>query len=512
MLMWVFRGIRPILGGTIVIATGLLTASAALLLCFQHIHLLTLVFGTTLIGISVDYAFHFYAKRAVEPLTSGAQTVAGIRPAIRAGLITSLLSFAGMALVDLGLLRQMAVFAAGGLLGAYLTVIWLLPNTALVDGIGAGRMFDWAKRIDAVSVVPSLRWLVSGLLAIALGGVLRLQANDDVRLLGTDLPDLVEKSQRIDLFQPESGQLGALMISTETPDAALQRLERLLPELRRMQANGTLMGFFALSELLPSARRQQDNYKLYGAMLNSAASARLFENLYLNRPDVARLRARYAASAGRFATTKDLHGALLPSALTELLSCKGGHCSLLIPVVTNRSGAMLANWAKQHPDVRVIDNVEMVTQGLSKVRSGATLLLIYAYAFIFLYLSVKFGPMQAGRLLVAPLMALVVCLGVLGWMGVGFNLFHLVGLIVMLGIAVDYSIFYLNESGERVATTAAVWLSAMTSILAFGLLGASHTPALASFGSMLLLGISAAVLVTPMCVSRQTPPNRRELQ
>jgi predicted exporter len=50
-------------------------------------------------------------------------------------------------------------------------------------------------------------------------------------------------------------------------------------------------------------------------------------------------------------------------------------------------------------------------------------------------------------------------------------------------------------------TFIAVALSAATTILSFGLLAFSGTPALARFGGTLLAGVAAAVLLSPLALS-----------
>jgi predicted exporter len=70
--------------------------------------------------------------------------------------------------------------------------------------------------------------------------------------------------------------------------------------------------------------------------------------------------------------------------------------------------------------------------------------------------------------------------------------------MLLLGIGVDYSIF-LHERPTQAHYTAwlAVGLSAASTLLSFGLLGLSKTPALQAFGFTLLIGIATAWLIVP---------------
>ena len=75
------------------------------------------------------------------------------------------------------------------------------------------------------------------------------------------------------------------------------------------------------------------------------------------------------------------------------------------------------------------------------------------------------------------------------------------GLMLVLGVGVNYAIF-LREGGVRAAATlAGVLLSAGTTLLSFGLLAFSSMPALAGFGLTLLVGVGMAVLLAPMVLT-----------
>ena len=64
LLSWLwFRRLRVIGLMLLVIAQAMVVATAATLTIFGQIHLISLVFGTTLIGITVDYSAHYFGKR-----------------------------------------------------------------------------------------------------------------------------------------------------------------------------------------------------------------------------------------------------------------------------------------------------------------------------------------------------------------------------------------------------------------------------------------------------------------
>ena len=79
----------------------------------------------------------------------------------------------------------------------------------------------------------------------------------------------------------------------------------------------------------------------------------------------------------------------------------------------------------------------------------------------------------------------------------------------MLGIGVDYGIF-MQEHPSRFDSTPwlTVGLSAVSTILSFGLLGLSKTPALQAFGLTMLIGVALVWIIVP-CFGKENESDTR---
>ena len=65
LLIWLtFRSALPLVLSLISISTGLLVALASTVAIFGQVHLFSLVFGASLIGVSIDYSFHYLTDLA----------------------------------------------------------------------------------------------------------------------------------------------------------------------------------------------------------------------------------------------------------------------------------------------------------------------------------------------------------------------------------------------------------------------------------------------------------------
>ncbi|CAG2150640.1 hypothetical protein LMG19282_03825 [Cupriavidus campinensis] len=122
-------------------------------------------------------------------------------------------------------------------------------------------------------------------------------------------------------------------------------------------------------------------------------------------------------------------------------------------------------------------------------------LLLAGAAGVALLLAWRYG--RAGWRALAPtLLAAAFSVAVLGWLGVPLQLFSVLALALLLGVGVDYGIFLLEHPGDGVSWTAIV-LGAASTLLAFGLLALSSTPALHAFGMTMLSGVGAVWVLSP---------------
>jgi len=120
-----------------------------------------------------------------------------------------------------------------------------------------------------------------------------------------------------------------------------------------------------------------------------------------------------------------------------------------------------------------------------------------SYALVFAALSWRFGR-RAWRALAPTALASALALALPALLGQPLQLFNVLALLLILGMGVDYGIFLLEQPQRKaIRPFLSISLAAASTLLAFGLLALSLTPALRAFGLTMLLGIGLAWLLTP---------------
>ena len=145
-----------------------------------------------------------------------------------------------------------------------------------------------------------------------------------------------------------------------------------------------------------------------------------------------------------------------------------------------------------------IDKVAEVSTLMGRYRELMSAVLVLAFVLTWGALALRFGR-ASWRALAPTALACVLTVAMLSLAGQVLQLFHILPLLILLGLGVDYGIFLLEQPGRtETRPFLSVTLAAGSTLLSFGLLALSGTPALHAFGLTLLIGVFLAWLLTPL--------------
>ncbi|WP_411852577.1 MMPL family transporter [Stenotrophomonas sp. LGBM10] len=495
LLVWLaFRSLRPILlvGASLLIGCGV--ALAVTVLVFGKVHVLTLVFGASLVGVAEDYGIHWFASRQAEPADRRWRLLRHLLPGLWLALLTSALAYLALGLAPFPGLRQMALFSVVGLAAAFLTVIfwfpWLDGGEIRPTGFSRwlGSTLDRWPRLHGRRPVALFLGVVALLSAV---GIARLDSNDDLRSLQSSPPDLIAQQIRISqmLGMPSPAQF--FLVQGDSAEQVLQREEALVDRLRGLAADRQIGGYRAISDWLPSVQRQHADAALT-ATVEPQVLARVGEAVGepLARPDY--------ASTDLDAAAFLASPAAMPFRHLWLGKVGGGLASVVMVDDLSRADALtlLEAQAKGIDGVRWVDRTADFSTLLKHYRKLMSGLLLVGIVLVFAVLYWRYRA-QAWRVFAPTLVAGALTLGLLGLFGQPLQLFNVLALMLLLGMGIDYGIFLIEHRGDASAWLA-VCVGAASTWLSFGLLGLSATPALRAFGLTLLFGIGLVWMISPL--------------
>jgi predicted exporter len=494
LLVWLtFRSLRPILLVALSLAVGCTVALSATALIFDRVHLLTLVFGASLVGVAEDYGFHYFAARQGKAPSERGAVLRSLLPGMALALLTSVVAYLALGIAPFPGLRQMAVFSTIGLTAAFLTVVCWFPG---LDR-GALPVTAFSARFSAsITRWPRIRstrgwWLTGAALSVlAAVGLWRLEPQDDVRQLQSAPAHLIADQRELGrlLGLPSPAQF--FLVEGDSDDKVLEREAALKKRLDTLVADKVLVGYRAVSDWLPSQAQQRED-----AALSARAEARAMAAVGASTGEVP---TRAAFAEEPLTPSRFLSGPAASAIRQQWLGMLGArHYSVLMLRGLNDPKVLpqLAEAARGLEGVRWVDKTAEISSLLGRYRRIMGGLLIAGYLAVLLTLGGRFGR-QAWRAWVPSVLGTLLTLAIFGWAGVPLQLFTVLGLVLLLGMGVDYGIFLLEHPGDGSAWLA-VALAGVSTLLSFGLLGLSATPALHSFGLAMLVGELTIWFLTP---------------
>jgi predicted exporter len=541
LLFGVYRSFRVLGLGLVPLATGVLSGTAATSLAFGGIHGITLGFGATLVGVAADYPNHFFTH--LSPKASPSAAMARIWPTLRLGVLTNVAGFAAMLFSGFSGLAQLAVFAGSGLLAAGLATRWVLPVLA---GRGV-RLPAWVERGSrGFSEIPA-RWAASRWLSLAVAACLATTFalspkpvwNDDVAALNPASPARLAANEALgrDFGAPDLRQL--VLVTAPDPEAALRLSESIAAELETLKSRGALASFDLAARYLPSRETQE---RRLAALPDAAALAVRLREAGRGLPFKPGLfepflqDVREASQRGPL-TAADLAGTPFAAKVESLLfpldeSGSGGRdggagrkrdtlsedapesqrWAALIPLTgiadPDAVARALAPWKDR--GVHFLDLREESTRLVRDYRREALHLLAFSLAAIVLILAAGLRSLPAALRVLAPVLLAGFCTALaMALFSGGLTLFHLVSLLLVLGLSLDQSLFFNRDAAdpeERRRTLLSLLVCSASSVLAFGTLALSEVNILRSIGGTVALGALLAVCFAALLAQGRRVP------
>jgi predicted exporter len=502
LMLTVFRSVKPLGLAALSILCGSISAIAVTLFVFGSLHLFTLIFGASLIGVSIDYAFHFITERGFSQREkTTAQCLASVFPGITLGLMSSSIAYIMLLIAPFPGLKQLAVFSATGLIGAYLTLLcfagnWVQPASLSKGSLlyrACGRYLSYWALIQPRHAILG----ICGLTVLAVSAIAKINIDDSVSQLQARPPELVAQEELIGQITGESPSSAFVLVTGTDAESVLVREETVREVLDQRVSESSLSGYLALSRFVPSQAHQAMSERAYDSLLEGRLQS------FYDRIGMESVAAEVATRIVRQSSSRLTISAWLETELANSLrflwlNMPNGEPASIIQLQGVADLADVTSALATVPEARVIDQQTDLSNLFGNYRIRISILLGCAYLIVLLFLSVRYGFRGALVVLIPPVLASLLALATVSYIGGPINLFNILALILVLGIGIDFTLFTAEAKGSGLITMFAISLSAATTLLSFGLLSFSTTYAVKAFGLTILFGIAYAFALAPL--------------
>ena len=490
LMLRIYRRARLVALCFLPVASGLALGAAAVGLVFGNLHAITLGFGATLIGEAVDYPS--YACLNAAPGESLRRALERIWPTLRLAVLTTVLGGLTMLLSSFAGLAQLGLLTMSGVLAAGLVTRYVVPALA-----GEEPVRIEAPRVPSLAGLSRLSPLV-WILAAAAATVLYVNRGklweDDLQAMNP-VPErlkALDRDLRRELGAPDVRFLALARAPGREP--ALEAAEALEPKLEALVRSGALRGYDLATRYLPSTIAQKQRLEalppppvlktnLESALRGLPFKPGVFEP-FLREVEESRQRGPL--------TIGDLRGTALGLKFDTLVTPLAAGWAVLIPLYgVADPGAIAAQ-------LPLLDLKAESERLLAGYRLEALRLSALAAGAIVLVLALGLRRARAVLRVLAPVAAaLLVTAACLQLAGERLTVFHLIAMLLVMGIGLNYSLFF-----ERPDALFSLLVTCATTVLAFGTLAFSSNPVLHAIGLTVTVGSLMAFALSAMTPRR----------
>lgn len=468
--------------------------------------------GSAVMGIALSYSIHMLAHQ--NHVSTVQQLIKEIAYPLTVGSFTTIGAFMGLIFTSSDLLRDFGLFASLALVGTTLFCLIYLPHFLKGQAdVKQGCILRIIEKINAYSYEKN-KWLVGGILLITVICLFTSQKvgfNNDMMSLNYEPQHLKQSEEKLmQLF--DNGEKTVLFVSVgKDMNQATETYAMTNQKLSALKDQGLIKDYASASQFLISPQEQQLRLKKWKDYWTDEKQQQIREQLETAA-------AEYRFRPGSFdpfyqwlnqpfgeyhytAQEDDLSGKLLnewqtsADSITMLIS--------QIRISDQNKETVYQNFSKTQ-DVVIFDRSYFANKWVSAINDDFYLILYISSFLIFFALWFSYGRIELTLMSLLPmLVSWVIILGLMGILGIEFNIINIILSTFIFGIGDDFSIFIMDglqnkyRTGQKVLNShkTAIFFSAFTTVVGMGALVFAKHPALQSISLISILGMIAVVLV-----------------
>lgn len=489
---------------------GGLTGLSVLYLLKSNTSAISLGIGSVLLGITLDYSLHILTHYRNNPKIK--ELYEDVTLPVLTSSLTTAFAFLCLLFLKSEALRDLGIFAAASVIGAAIFALILIPQLYRVPTTKQQIATTFIDKIAGFSFAKS-KLLIAGFMVMLLGAFFtydQVYFNQDLSSMNFQTAALKATEKKLDKLINQASRSIYVVAYGETTEEALIHHDSIFQSLSQLKKQEAILNFSSTGSVVLSAAAQQQRIDRWNAFWQNGRRAKIEKDLIETGNELG----FKPSSFKRFYTLLDndfipiktedyLDMAGLP--MEEYISTRNGFTTIASLVKVDKANAdELVQYFADTPQTVVIDRKHINETFLGNLKNDFDRLIRYSFLVVFLLLLLFFRRIELALITIIPIMLTWwLTIGIMGLVGLEFNVFNIIISTFIFGLGIDYSIFISNglikkyKYGTDTLPTyrAAIILSVITTILGVGALIFAQHPALKSIAIISLIGILSAMFI-----------------
>lgn len=501
--------------------------------------------GAAIMGVALSYSIHLLAHQ--NHVHTIEQLLDELCSPMIIGSVTTIGAFAGLLFTSSKLLQDFGLFASLTLLGTMIFCLVFLPQflTAQAD-LREGRILRGIEKFSSYPFHKN-KWLVGALIILTvvctymstkvgfdsdmmdltywepklkeaetiLSGKTGVNAEAGVAVgTGKSVAEESESGEKSLSGVAEGVQVNeksVMFVSVgKTAWEAFAAQKKTLAQLDSLKAKGLIHSYSDGGSFVRSQEEQQANLAKWQAWWTEERVARL-------KSEVAEAAVKYGFREDSFdaaltslvnncETIDYFSGEGIPEAVSAWLESSDDLKMLITRVSLDESLIdQVYGTFSDRADLVIFDQAYFANQAAKSINDDFYLILFISSCLIFFVLWLSYGRLELALLSFLPMaVGWLIITGIMGILGVQFNIVNIILSTFIFGMGDDFSIFILEgllhkyKTGRELLNShkTAIFFSSFTMIVGIGALIFAKHPALHSIALITILGMVAVVLIS----------------
>jgi len=493
LVMFIFRSLYGVAIVLITVAIGFLYALLACFFIFPKVYILTLAFGTSLIGMSVDYCL-YWLTTSIDDNKNSFERRRYLLPGMFLALITTAMGYFLMAITPFPVLSQMAIFSIAGITAAWLTVVLIFPYIKKLrfSANSSLTLVNYIQPKNYRISVAVRKVMIAAMILLSFYGVLSFRSNDNIRSLASFDKELIAQQIKTSdiLNLPSPSQF--FIVSGSNEEEVLSRAEELTNKLDKLVSEGVISGYQSITRFIPSVTAQTAASRAYLSQGKVNATKQIAKEFGMSEVWVQSLN-----QINQPLTVGELQDTFFYNSLSYLWftsdSLSNKSTAVLLTGVSDAEAlTKLSKLADKN--VYWVNKPQEISDVFARYRTLFSYVIAIGYLLTFVVLYFKYGK-SAWRAVLPSILATCITLAILSLAGEAVTLMTVIAFALLFGLGTDYGIFLLQYPLDK-KVLLSITTAALMTLISFGSLSLSSMPALHSFGITLFYGILLSWFLT----------------
>ena len=471
---------------------------------------LSLGAGAVVIGIIMDYSFHFFTH--LKHTGTVKSTLLDVAHPLIIGCFTTVLAFGALMYTNSTILNDFGLFAALSLFGTLLGVLLVLPVVLPQNWVAQFAITKAPIRPTKVKKNGLKKWGLPAtvvLTVIAIMGISKVQFEGDLDQLNFYPEHIQQAEEKHTGFVSNADKKLFVAVSDVNLESALQKNESLLLTIQKQVDDSLISQYLSVSSLYLSDYRKNEKWnlwKLYWEKREASFFKVLDETAdKLGYSDLAYRSFKEVINQQPEPLNPADYG-ITSEVFDKLVSIDSNKVSILTVVDAKRNTlSKTKQQLKADTDFVLLDRADLTEKMIESVQEDFNYILMVSSLIVFIVLLLNFGRIELTLITFLPMiLSWVWILGFAGLMDIKFNLINVVVTTFIFGLGDDFAIFitegklnkYRNGSDSMSSFKTGIILSAITTIVGTGVLVLAKHPAIYSIGLISIVGLLSILFIS----------------